>query len=549
MFPFLLLGLILCFTSNTLFIASASDPYYDDFANCLTKNGVTSEQVTKILYSPTNPSFTSVLDAYVRNLRFNTSSVKKPSIIVTPFEVQQVQSTVLCTKQTGLQLKIRSGGHDYEGISYVSSTPFIILDMFNLRSIEFDLPSQTAWVQAGATLGELYYGISEQSKGLGFPAGVCSTVAVGGHVSGGGYGPMLRRDGLTVDNVVDAQVIDVNGRILDRNAMGEDLFWAIRGGGGASFGVVLAYKIKLVLVPEFVSVFSVYKTEEENATDVLVKWQNVADKIDNDLFIRVLVQPITPKTTNTTLTKVQNQKIIRLTFNALFLGDSNRLMSVMNSDFPELGLKKTDCIEMSWVQSMVWWSISKSGTPSPKDLLSRTPDPVKFLKRKSDYVQTPIPRDGLQSLFQKMVELGKAGLVFNPYGGRMAEIPENETPFPHRKGIIFKIQYSVNWDDADPNLLNEYIDQARQLYSFMTPYVSKNPRQAFLNYRDLDIGTTDNGKNSYGEGEVYGLKYFKDNFYRLVKIKTAVDPQNFFRNEQSIPTTPHQSSKAQKSRM
>uniref|UniRef100_A0A6N2K612 Berberine/berberine-like domain-containing protein n=1 Tax=Salix viminalis TaxID=40686 RepID=A0A6N2K612_SALVM len=73
----------------------------------------------------------------------------------------------------------------------------------------------------------------------------------------------------------------------------------------------------------------------------------------------------------------------------------------------------------------------------------------------------------------------------------------------------------------------------------MTPFVSKNPRQAFLNYRDLDLGTNHHGKKSYLEGSVYGIQYFKENFDRLVEIKTRVDPCNFFRNEQSIPTLPY----------
>ena len=72
----------------------------------------------------------------------------------------------------------------------------------------------------------------------------------------------------------------------------------------------------------------------------------------------------------------------------------------------------------------------------------------------------------------------------------------------------------------------------------MTPYVSKFPREAFLNYRDLDIGINHNGPNSYLEGIVFGIKYFKANYNRLVQIKTKVDPDNFFRNEQSIPTFP-----------
>ncbi|KAG5622063.1 hypothetical protein H5410_007281 [Solanum commersonii] len=74
----------------------------------------------------------------------------------------------------------------------------------------------------------------------------------------------------------------------------------------------------------------------------------------------------------------------------------------------------------------------------------------------------------------------------------------------------------------------------------MTPFVSKSPRLAYLNCRDLDLGITHNGKLSYFEGKVYEIKYLKkENFSRLVKIKTKVDPENFFRDEQSISV--HQS--------
>lgn len=103
--------------------------------------------------------------------------------------------------------------------------------------IDVDIQVETATVQVGATIGELYYRIWEKSQVHAFPAGVCPTVGVGGHISGGGYGVLLWKYGLTVDNVVD-----VEGRVLDRKSMGEDLFWAIRGGRGASFGVILSYK-------------------------------------------------------------------------------------------------------------------------------------------------------------------------------------------------------------------------------------------------------------------------------------------------------------------
>ncbi|KAL6991936.1 Berberine bridge enzyme-like 1 [Sarracenia purpurea var. burkii] len=308
--------------------------------------------------------------------------------------------------------------------------------------------------------------------------------------------------------------------------MGEDLFWAIRGGGGASFGVVLSYKIRLVPVPETVTVFRVQKTLAQNATDIVHRWQFVADKIDNDLFMRLLLQPVT----------VNKSRTVRASFISLFLGDAARLMEVMDKDFPELGLQKEDCMEMSWIQSVLYWANFDAGE-SIDVLLSRTSD-VNFLKRKSDYVQTPISKPGLESIWKKMLELGKTGFVFNPYGGRMSEIPASATPFPHRAGNIFKMQYSVNWEDEEIDADKNYMNQIRKMYNFMTPFVSKSPRGAYLNYRDLDIGTTENGENRYREGQVYGSKYFLGNFNRLVNVKTKVDPDNFFRNEQSIPPLP-----------
>jgi hypothetical protein len=338
---------------------------------------------------------------------------------------------------------------------------------------------------------------------------------------------MLRKYGLSVDNVLDAQIVDVNGKLLDRKAMGEDLFWAICGGGGGSFGVIISYKIKLVPVPKTVTVFRVERTLDQNATDVVYKWQFVAPTISNDLFMRMLLQPVTRK----------GKQTIRASIVTLYLGDSDSLVALLGKEFPELGLKKENCNETSWIQSVLWWANYDLGT-SPDVLLDRNPNDANFLKRKSDYVQKPIPKDGLEWLWKKMIDVGKTGLVFNPYGGRMSEIPASATPFPHRAGNLYKIQYSVNWQEAGKEADKKFMTQIRRLHSYMTSFVSKNPRSAFLNYRDLDIGVTVPNKDSFEQGSVYGYKYFNDNFDRLVKVKTAVDPENFFRNEQSIPTLP-----------
>ncbi|PON38462.1 Xanthine dehydrogenase C subunit [Parasponia andersonii] len=507
----------------------------EDFVHTLLSNSGPCQPISEAIHTPNDTSFTPILHSHIQNLRFITPTTPKPVLIVVPTHVSHVQAAVISARKHNLQMKIRSGGHDYEGVSYVSSeTRFFLLDMQKVRAIELDMVAETAWVQTGATLGELYYKIAQNSKTHGFPAGVCPTVGVGGHLSGGGYGNMMRKYGLSVDHIVDAQIVNVHGQLLDRKSMGEDLFWAIRGGGGASFGVVLAYKIKLVRIPETVTVFKVQRTREENANDVVFQWQEVAPNLDEDLFIRMVLDVVRTSQTGV--------KTLRASFVALFLGDSDRLVSVMEQSFPELGLRKTDCIETNWVQSIFFWADIPMGT-SDQYLLRRKPEKLVHLKRKSDYLKNPISKKGLNLIFRKMVELEFPVLAFNPYGGRMAQISTNATPFPHR-GNLAKIQYLANWDEPGSEAESYYLGLLRKLYLYMTPFVSKNPRGSYLNYRDLDLGTNDHDHSttSYRMAMYYGFKYFKENFRRLVEVKSRVDPENFFRNEQSIPALPLENS-------
>ncbi|MED6193618.1 hypothetical protein PIB30_021270 [Stylosanthes scabra] len=503
-------SLLLTLISSSL--ASPTLSLYGTLLHCLSHGPNSSTPASNIVFDRTNASFPTLLENYIRNARWNTSTTPKPLIIITPLQESQVQAAVICAKTIGIQIRIRSGGHDYEGLSYVSKQPFIVLDMFNLRQITVDIAKQVATVQAGATLGELHYNIWKNSKIHGFPAGLCTTLGVGGHISGGGYGALLRKYGLSVDNVIDAKIVDVKGRILDRKSMREDLFWAIRGGGGASFGVVLSYTVKLVSVPETVTVFQVARTLEENAIDLTVQWQQVAPTIDERFFMRLSLSP----------SGSEENKTVTASVVAFFLGGVDEAVSILRKEFPILGIGKENCTEMRWIEAVIWLNKPddyKIGV-MPGIVLNRHLNSAAFgfLKRKSDYVQVPISKEGLEGISKKILA-GKVALVFNPYGGKMAEILANATAFPHRAGNLFKIQYFVNWDDPSPAAARKFVNEARSLYSYMTPFVSKNPRSAFLNYRDIDIGINTFGKDSYEQGKVYGVKYFNGNFERLVKIK------------------------------
>jgi hypothetical protein len=356
----------------------------------------------------------------------------RPLCIVTPTNASHAQAAVICGRRHGVRLRVRSGGHDYEGLSYRSVRPdevFAVVDLAGLRSVRVSRGSPaTAWVDSGATLGELYHAIGKASDRLAFPAGLCPTVGVGGHLSGGGFGMLLRKHGLAADHVLDATLVDAKGRLLDRNTMGRDVFWAIRGGGaGGSFGIVLSWRLKLVSVPPTVTVFNVAKSVEEGAVDILAKWQEVAPALPDDLFVRVIVQG-----------QVAN-------FQSLYLGTCDVLLPVMRHRFPALGVSRKHCKEMTWLQSLAYVYLGTGATV--QDILNRTAavDAV-FSKATSDYVRRTISRDIWDEIFTSWLGKPDAGLmILDPYGGKMADLPESATPFPHRGGVLYNIQYMNFW--------------------------------------------------------------------------------------------------------
>ncbi|GJV55338.1 berberine/berberine-like protein [Tanacetum coccineum] len=491
-------------------------------------------QTSKTFFAPNNPNFTSILNSTAQNLRCIAPSMPKPGLIFTPLDATHIQTVVICAKKHGIQLRFRSGGHDYEGLSYTSATklPFVLIDLSKMRAINVDLADKSVWVEAGATLGELYYRVAEKSNAYGIAAGLCTSLGLGGHITGGAYGFMMRKYGLGVDNALDAKIINANGEILDRKSMGEDVFWAIRGGGGGSYGVIVSWKLRLLPVPTTVTVLNVPRTLEQGATMTLYKWQQVAPHFVDELFMRVFISPSDIK--NST------KRTISTTYNALYLGPTDALLKLMKRDFPELALKKSDCFEMSWLESVLFIAGFPKTVPTTF-LLSGKPAFLNYFKAKSDFVKTVIPKKGLEGMWTRMLKEEMPLMIWNPYGGMMERISESATPFPHRKCVLYKIQYVDSWTVPDKQAMKKHYTWIRSFYTYMGQYVSKYPREAYVNYRDLDLGMNDKkgGNTSFVKASYsWGRSYYKDNFMRLVKVKTQFDPDNFFRHEQSIPLLP-----------
>ncbi|CAN0927444.1 Berberine bridge enzyme-like 13, partial [Linum grandiflorum] len=251
----------------------------------------------------------------------------------------------------------------------------------------------------------------------------------------------------------------------------------------------------LATVPDVVVVGSVMKGTDGDATQCLLKWQQIADTLPDELFIRVVIF----KAKNSAPTK------LAVVFNIFYAGPAGQTLPLLQERFPELGVAQEHLSEMGWAQSTV--KVADFGDLSLEHLMSR------YFKGKSDYVTRAIPQSGLEGIWGKMLreDIEEKYMILTPYGGTMLRIPKTAIPFLHRKGTMFKIQY-------------------------MTPYVSSNPIAAYVNYRDVDIGANNfGGGTTYERAQIWGAKYFKGNFDRLVAVKTTFDPTNFFCNEQSVP--------------
>ncbi|OIT08658.1 PREDICTED: reticuline oxidase-like [Nicotiana attenuata] len=552
MFPLIIL-ISFSLTSLSATATNGAEGGATSLSTCLINHNIHNFSIYSTRNDP-NSNYFNLLDFSLQNLRFAASYMPKPTLIILPNSKEELVSTILCCRQASYQIRVRCGGHSYEGTSYVSfdGSPFVIVDLMKIDDVSVDLDSETAWAQGGATIGQIYYAIAKASDVHAFSAGSGPTVGSGGHISGGGFGLLSRKFGLAADNIVDALLIDADGRLLDRKAMGEDVFWAIRGGGGGNWGIVYAWKIRLLKVPKIVTTCMIYRPgSKQYVAQILEKWQIVTPNLVDDFTLGVLLRPADlpadMKYGNSTPIEIFPQ------FNALYLGPKTEALSISNETFPELGVKNDECKEMTWVESALFFSeladVSGNSSADISRLKERYMDGKGFFKGKTDYVKKPVSMDGMLTFLVELEKNPKGYLVFDPYGGAMDKISDQAIAFPHRKGNLFAIQYLAQWNEEDDYMSNVYMEWIRGFYNTMTPFVSSSPRGAYINYLDMDLGVNmvdnyllRNASSSYSSSvdaveraRAWGEMYFLHNYDRLVKAKTQIDPLNVFRHEQSIP--------------
>jgi FAD/FMN-containing dehydrogenase len=206
---------------------------------------------------------------------------RRPAAIVRPADAADVSLVVSLARETGLELAIRSGGHS--GAGHSVSDGGLVLDLGDMRALHIDAERRTAWAETGLTAGE--YTIAAGAYHLATGFGDTGSVGIGGITLGGGIGYLVRKHGLTIDDLLAAEIVTADGQLLRVDAETHpDLFWAIRGGGG-NFGVATRFQFRLhevnsivggmLILPATPDVIAAFIAEAEAAPEELSTIANV----------------------------------------------------------------------------------------------------------------------------------------------------------------------------------------------------------------------------------------------------------------------------------
>src|SRR5437588_9734688 len=209
---------------------------------------------------------------------WNAMIDRRPGLIVRCAGAQDVIKSVQFATAHGLLVAVRGGGHNIAGNAVCEGG--LVIDLSQMKSVRVDAAAQRAWVEPGATLADLDR--ETQAFGLAVPTGINSTTGVAGLTLGGGFGWITRKFGLTIDNLLSADVVTADAKLIRASETEhQDLFWALRGGGG-NFGIVTSFEFKLhQLGPEVFSGLIVHPFEK--AAALLPEYCRIADEAPDEL--------------------------------------------------------------------------------------------------------------------------------------------------------------------------------------------------------------------------------------------------------------------------
>jgi FAD/FMN-containing dehydrogenase len=423
---------------------------------------------------------------------YNAMFDRHPRLIARCVDVADVMACVQFARENNITTSIRGGGHNAAGLGVCDDG--LVIDLSRMRGIRVNPAAKTVRVDGGCTWGDVDH--ATHAFGMAVPSGIISTTGVGGLTLGGGIGHLTRKCGLTIDNLLSADVVLADGRFLtasqDEN---QDLFWAIRGGGG-NFGVVTSFLFRLHPVDTVYAGPMLWPIGQSAA--VMQTYREFITGAPEDLngfFAFMTVPPAPP--------------------------------------FPEELHGQKMC-------GIVWCHL---GTPAQAE---QDLEPMKEAGKPAFAHLGPVPHPALQAMFdplyppglqwywradfvndlsdqaiEKHIQHGsklptmQSTMHLYPVNGAVHRVGKNDTAFSYRDSTWAEVIVGV---DPDPANKDRLISWTRDYWDAVHPYSAGG---AYVNFM-MDEGQ-DRIRNTYG-----------DNYDRLAAIKRQYDPENFFRINQNI---------------
>ncbi|MCS7478022.1 FAD-binding oxidoreductase [Umezawaea endophytica] len=470
----------------------------------------------------------------------------RPEHFRLPTTTQQVERAVQDAVRAGKRVTVRSGGHCYE--NFVGDAAEVVIDLSAMRQVTFDPRRGAFAIEPGASLWEVYQRLY-LGWGVTIPGGQCGGVAAGGHIQGGGYGPLSRRLGSVVDylHAVEVVVVDRSGRARTVVATREpddenrDLWWAHTGGGGGNFGVVTRYWMRtpgatgddpghLLPKPPGVTLgatvaWSWRDTTEESFHRLLRnhgEWHernSAPDSRGASVFSLLLI--------NRRDTGADPGSFAMVSTVDGTLPDADRVLADHLAEVTD-GVPGTVVVRPP--HRLPWLAAVKAGSLSQSDESG-------MFKAKAAYLRKRFTDEQIGTAYSFLTSTDhhneRALLILVSYGGKVNTVAPDATASPQRDSVM-KAVYTVTWTDPDGERSN--LDWIRRWYAEMyrdtggVPVPNSVNDGSYINYPDVDTADPE-----WNRSEIpWHALYYKDNYPRLQQVKARWDPRDVFHHALSI---------------
>jgi len=409
---------------------------------------------------------------------------RKPALIAQCLDKEDIIQAVKFARKNELLVSVRGGGHNVSGNAVCDGG--IMIDLSLMKKVEVDTEKKVAHVEMGATWGD--FDKATQQFGLSTTGGLITTTGVAGLTLGGGVGWLVRKCGLSCDNLIEAEIITADGNIVKASLQeNPDLLWGIRGGGG-NFGIVSSITLRLHEVSTVIGGMIIHtRDKSKEAIQFYREFMKTAPE-ELTLYTALLTSP---------------EGIPIVAFIGCYCGDIEKGEAVMKP-LHEFGTPVADLIQP--IPYLQMQSMLDAGFPKGNRYYWKSG----FLKELSDDVI-----DVIVSHMESNPSPGSA-TILEMYGGVASHEPEGGSAYPHRQSE-FDLVIISNWPDKQEDDKN--IHWTRNIWEALQPYLS---HKAYVNA--LGVEGADRVKEAYG-----------DNYQKLAELKRKYDPDNFFRMNQNIP--------------